>query len=163
MCCVILLELQFFTLNFTLESWLIYTLWKGSYTFLLLVRFGHWVTPIENPVIHSPLYLSENWIEGRCWLRPLKLWFPQCLLRVVNWDAKRVTSLLDAQGLLVLTLEGHSAFQWGGHLCVIFSVRFQWLHLPPCPYGARGVLAHCNQLSILALLPVMVLPPHFCK
>lgn len=153
-----------FVLIFTPGSWLIYTLSNGSCTFWLLVRFGCWVTPVENPVIHSPWYLLDRLHRMALLTEAIKAPIPSMLAAgCQSGKVNRVTSLLDALRLLVLTVKGRSLSLSRWTSLYDSSFRFQWLLLPPCPYGLRGVLTPCNQLSIFALLLVILLHPHFCK
>lgn len=152
----------FYISVFTSGNWLIYTLSSGSYAFWLLVQFGCWVTPVKNPVTHSFWYLLERLCRVALLTEAIKARIPSKLpCGLYIGEAKRVTSLPDALELVVLILKGHSAFQ-GGHLCMTFSSGST-----DCSFGLLfmdlRVLIHCNQLSILVLLFVILLHPHFCK
>ena len=75
---------------------------NGSCTFWLLVRFGCWVTPVENPVIHSPWYLLDRLHRVALLTEAVKAPIPSMLAAgCQSGKVKRVTSLLDAVRLLV--------------------------------------------------------------
>lgn len=130
----------FFSISiFTQGSWLIYTLSTGSYALWILVQFGCWATPVENPITHSFWYLLERLCRVALLIEAIKAPIPSKLpVGLYIRGGKESDLSTRCSRVSCSHLERSlSLSRWTSLYNFLFW--FQWLLLLPRPYGPKGV------------------------